>query len=149
MDVGRGETSADSIEVQYRQAQVLGLKGDKDKARHRFQDGLAFWQEKNDLHQQARVWQDLLYLSDGWEECQACIIPILSLIESLFQSERECIRYKNYILRLENIRDMLIDSYLKAYEHHSQEYLDKIVALMEKGGKIAEKFRRKRSPRRI
>jgi hypothetical protein len=126
--------------VQYRQAQVFGLMGDKDKARGLFQEVLAYWQGKNDLHQQARVWQDLLSLADGWEEGQACISPLLSLIESLFQSERECIRYKNDILRLENIRDMLIDAYLKAYEYHDQEYLDKIVELMEQGGKMAEKF---------
>ena len=49
-------------------------------------------------------------------------------------------RYKKDILRLENIRDMLIDAYLKAYEHHDQEYLDKIVALMEQSGKIADRF---------
>ena len=46
----------------------------------------------------------------------------------------------NDLLRLENIRDMLIDAYLKAYEYHDQEYLDRIVALMDQGGKIAEKF---------
>ena len=39
MKIGSGETSADSIEVQYRQAQVHGLNGDKDKdkALHLFQ----------------------------------------------------------------------------------------------------------------
>jgi len=142
MKIGSGETSADSIEVQYRQAQVHGLNGDKDKdkALHLFQEVLAYWQGKNDLHQQARVWQDLLSLAGGWEESQACISHLLSLIESLFQSENECMRYKKDILRLENIRDMLIDAYLKAYEHHDQEYLDKIVALMDQGGKIADRF---------
>ena len=142
MNIGSGETSADSIEVQYRQAQVYGLNGDKDKdkALHLFQEVLAYWQGKNDLHQQARVWQDLLSLAGGWEESQACISHLLSIIKSLFQSEKECMRYKKDILRLENIRDMLIDAYLKAYEHHDQEYLDKIVALMEQSGKIADRF---------
>jgi hypothetical protein len=38
---------------------------------------------------------------------------------------------------------MLIDAYLKAYEHHDQEYLDRIAALTEQGGKMAEKFEEK------
>lgn len=141
MKVGREEVSADSIEVQYRQAQVYGLKGDKENARLLFREVLAYWRGKNDLHQQARIWQDLLSLADGWEEELECIRPLLSLVESIFQSEKECSRYENDILRLENIRDMLIDSYLKANEHHDREWLDKIVTLMEQGGRIAEKFR--------
>jgi hypothetical protein len=141
MEVGRGEVSADLIEVKYRQAQVYGLKGDKENARLLFQEVLTYWRAKNDLHQQARVWQDLLSMADGWVEELECIRPLLSLIESIFQSEKECSRYENDILRLEHIRDMLIDSYLKANEHHDQEWLDKIAALMEQGGRIAEKFR--------
>lgn len=35
---------------------------------------------------------------------------------------------------------MLIDAYMKAYENHDQESLDKIVALIEQGGKMAEEF---------
>jgi superfamily II helicase len=122
---------------------LLGLKGNKDEARSLFKEVLAYWGEKNDLHQQARLWQDLLSLADGWEECQECIHPLLSHIESLFQSEKECERYKNDLLRLENIRDMLIDAYLKAYEYHDQKYLDRIVELMDQGGIIAEKFEEK------
>jgi hypothetical protein len=101
---------------------------------------LAYWQSKNDLHQQARVWQDILSLADNWKDELECILPLLSLIESLFQLETERISYKNDILRLENIRDMLIDAYMKAYENHDQESLDKIVALIEQGGKMAEEF---------
>ena len=140
MDMGRGEPSADMTEVKYRQAQLLGLNGNKDEARSLFKEVLAYWEEKKDLHQQARIWQDLLSLADEWEENQESIRPLLALIESLLHSEKECERYKNDLLRLENIRDMLVDAYLKAYEYHDQEYLDRIVALMDQGGKIAEKF---------
>jgi hypothetical protein len=134
------ETSTDEIEVKYRQAQLYGLKGDKKNAGLLLQEVLAYWQSKNDLHQQARVWQDILSLADNWKDELECILPLLSLIESLFQLETERISYKNDILRLENIRDMLIDAYMKAYENHDQESLDKIVALIEQGGKMAEEF---------
>ncbi len=134
------ETSAEEIEVNYRQAQLYGLKGDKKNAGLLFQEVLAYWQEKNDLHQQARVWQDILSLADDWKEELGCIHPLLYIIESLFESKTERISYKNDILRLENIRDILIDAYLKAYEHHDPEFLDKIVALTEKGGEMAEEF---------
>ena len=143
MDTGLGEPSADLIEVKYRQAQLLGLKGERHEARSQLQDVLAYWEGKNDRHQQARVWQDLLSLADSWEENLVCIRPLLSLIESLFQSDKERKRYEHDLLRLENIRDMLIDAYLKAYEHHDQEYLDRIAALTEQGGKMAEKFEEK------
>jgi hypothetical protein len=140
MNLGSGEKSADSIEVQYRQAQICGLKGDKDKARSLFKEVLEYWQAKNDLHQQARIWRDLLFLAADWDGL-VCIRHLLSLIESIFQSEKECARYENDILRLENIRDMLIDAYLWALEYHAYEYLNKIAALMEQCGRIAEKFR--------
>ena len=140
MRISRGEPGADMIEVDYRQAQLFGLNGNNDEARRLFQEVLAYWKGKKDLHQQARVWRDLLSLTDDWDKDQECIQPLLALIESLLHSEKECRRYKNDLLRLENIRDMLIDAYLKAYEHKDQEYLRKIVALMEQGGKIAEKF---------
>ncbi|OPY45239.1 MAG: NAD-dependent deacetylase [Methanosaeta sp. PtaU1.Bin028] len=140
MNLGSGEVSAESIEVRYRQAQIYGLKGDIDKARSLFKEVLAYWQEKNDLHQQARIWQDLLLLAEDWE-FPICIRHLLSLIESIFQSEKECARYENDILRLENIRDMLIDAYLWSLEYNAYEYLDKIAVLMRQGGEIAEKFR--------
>ena len=135
---GPGESSANMIEVDYRQAQIFGLKGNKNEACKLFQRVLTYWEGKNDLHQQARVWQDLLSLADDWEEDKMCIRPLLVLIESIFQSDKERERYKSDLLLLENIRDMLIDAYLKAYEHKDQEHLSKIVSLMNQGRKIAE-----------
>jgi len=40
------EPSADLIEVKYRQAQVFGLKGNKDKANKLFQEVLEYWEKK-------------------------------------------------------------------------------------------------------
>ena len=140
MNIGSGEPSADMIEVEYRQAQVFGLKGEKDEARRLFQEVLVYWKGKNNQHQQARIWQDLLSLADNWTEDKECIRNLLLIIESLFKSEKEQKNYKNDLLRLENIRDMLIDAYLKAYEHKDRECLEKIVSLMDQGRRIAEEL---------
>lgn len=140
MSISGDEISADKNEIDYRQAQILGLKGNKEGARNLFQKVLEYWEGKNNLHQQARIWQDLLSLADSWEETSDCIQPLLTIIESLFGSEKERASYKNDLLRLENIRDMLIDAYIKAHDHKNQEYLRKIVTLMEQGRKIAEEL---------
>lgn len=44
------------------------------------------------------------------------------------------------LLRLENIRDMLIDAYMKAYEYKDSNLLDKIAKLMDNGKTIAEEL---------
>jgi len=132
------EPSRDMIEVDYRQAQLFGFKGNKIEACTLFRKVLIYWEKKNDLHQQARIWQDLLSLADDWEEDQDCLRHLLAIIRSLLQSENERKGYKNDLVRLENIRDMLIDAYVKAYEYKDLDCLSKIVALMDQGKKIAD-----------
>jgi hypothetical protein len=80
-------------------------------------------------------------LADGREEERACIDSLLILIESLLRSDEERKRYGNDLLKLENIRDMLGDAYVKAYEHEHHGYLSKIVALMDQGRMIAGEIR--------
>lgn len=135
---GSGEPTRDKIELRFRRAQLLGFKGETYKANKEFKKVLGYWAKKKDSHQQARVWQELLSLAENQEEIQNCLSNLLNIIESLFQSEDEQDKYKNDRLRLENIMDMLIDAYDKAYEINDQESLNRIINLGSQGEKIAK-----------
>ncbi|AKB54898.1 hypothetical protein MSBRM_1900 [Methanosarcina barkeri MS] len=136
--VGSGEPTRDKIELRFRRAQLLGFKKEIYKANKEFKKVLGYWAKKKESHQQARVWQDLLSLAENQEEIQNCLSNLLNIIESLFQSEDEQDKYKNDRLRLENIMDMLIDAYDKAYEISDRKSLNRIINLGSQGEKIAK-----------
>lgn len=144
---GSGEPTRDEIELRFRRAQLLGLKREIDKANMEFKKVLGYWVKKKDLHQQARIWQEFLSLARNKEEIQNCLFNLLNTIELLFQSKDEQDKYKidllrdkykNDLIRLENIMDMLIDAYDKAYEIKDQEYLNRIKTLALLGKEISE-----------
>ncbi|WP_440955390.1 SIR2 family protein [Methanosarcina sp. Mfa9] len=138
VETGIFEPIRDQIELDFRKAQFLGLKRDANKADLEFKKVLNYWEEKNDLHQQARIWQELLSLAEDQKEIQNCLSHLLNIIESLFQSNENEDTYRNDLLRLENIMDMLIDAYDKAYEIKDQEHLNRIKILALRGKEISE-----------
>ena len=58
----RKEPSGDEIELKFRRAHILGKLGEKDNAISSFKEVLLHWEKKNDFHQQARIWRELLDL---------------------------------------------------------------------------------------
>jgi hypothetical protein len=138
IETGSFEPSRDQIELKFRKAQLLGLKGEKDNAYFKFKEILNYWEVKTDLHQQALIWQELLSVAKDQKEIQNILSHLLNIIELLFQSKEEYNKYKNDSLRLENIMDMLIDAYDKAYEIEDQKHLNKIKTLALQGKEISE-----------
>lgn len=126
------------IELDFRKAQLMGLKKETDKANREFKKVLDYCEGKNDIHQQARIWQELLSLAKDLKEIKNCLSHLLNTIELLFQSKEEQDKYENDLLLFENIMDMLIDAYDKANEIKDQEYLNKIKKLMHRGEVISK-----------
>jgi len=131
------ELIGDKIELDFRKAQLLGLKGDKDEAIKHFRETLEKLNEKNE-NLQARIYQEILSLAKDQECVKKCLGDLLNVIESLLHNDEEIERYKNDLLCLEGIRDMLIDSYIKAYEIEDQEHLNRIKELMNRGKEITK-----------
>jgi hypothetical protein len=135
VNVESPELIGDKIELDFRKAQLLGLKGYNEEAVKHFTEILGKLNKKNE-NLQARIYQEILSLAKGKEYIKKCLDDLLTVIETLFHNDEEIERYKNDLLPLEGIRDMLIDSCIKAYEIEDQKHLSRIKELMNRGKEI-------------
>ena len=143
MELKKEVISADMKEIIYQEFKIKGLQGNKkDACTSLEKEVLKYWEERKDLHQQARIWQDLMKLAHDNDSEKNYFASLLSIISAIFEDiENGSDRYRNDILRFENIRDMLIDAYMIAHKNEDHTGRQSVVRLMKKGEDFAKKYR--------
>ena len=134
------ESGGDKIELDFRRAHILGKLEDRNKAISLFKEVLLHWEKKNDFHQQARIWQELLDLADNEVTIQECEYKLLDIVGVLLNSPDEHKRYSSDRIRLENHCQMLYDLSAAAHKTDDPDRILGIAHLAESGRRVAEKL---------
>jgi len=132
------EPSGDQIELDFRRAHILGKLGNRREARSGQKLVLSHWEKKNDKHQQARSWLELLDLAEDETMMRECIYKLVEIVGIILNSPEERMRYKKDRLRLENHWKMLNNASISARKIMDRDCLCKIAELSKLGQKIAE-----------
>jgi hypothetical protein len=138
VNIGSSESSGDKIELDFRQAHILGKLGYKEDARSGQKTVLSHWEDKNDKHQQARSWLELLDLAEDETMMRECAYKLVEIVGIILNSPEERMKYKKDRLRLENHWKMLNNANFAARKIMDRDCLCKIAELSKFGLKIAE-----------
>jgi hypothetical protein len=138
VNIGSSESSGDKIELDFRQAHILGKLGYKEDARSGQKTVLSHWEDKNDKHQQARSWLELLDLAEDETMMRECAYKLVEIVGIILNSPEERMRYKKDRLRLENHWKMLNNANFAARKIMDRDCFCKIAELSKFGQKIAE-----------
>lgn len=138
VNIGSSEPSGDRIELDFRRAHILGKLGYKEDARSGQKLVLSHWEKKNDKHQQARSWLELLDLAEDKTMMQECAYKLVEIVGIILNSPEERMRYNKDRLRLENHWKMLNNASTAARKIVDLDCLCKIAELSKFGQKIAE-----------
>ncbi|VVB69325.1 SIR2-like domain protein [uncultured archaeon] len=136
--IGSSEPSGDQIELDFRRAHILGKLGYKEEARSCQKRVLSHWENKNDKHQQARCWLELLDLAENKTMMRECTYKLVEIVGNILNSPEERMRYNKDRLRLENHWKVLHNAGVAARKIEDPDCLCKIAELSELGRKIAE-----------
>jgi len=138
VNIGSIEPSGDQIELDFRRAHILGKLGNREDARNGHKLVLSHWEDKNDKHQQARSWLELLDLAEDETMMRECSYKLVEIVGIIFNSPEERARYKKDRLRLDNHWKMLNNASIAARRIMDRDCLCKIAELSILGQKIAE-----------
>lgn len=138
VNIGSIEPSGDQIELDFRRAHILGKLGNKKDAHNGHKLVLSHWEDKNDKHQQARSWLELLGLAEDETMMRECSYKLVEIVGIIFNSPEERKRHKKDRLRLENHWKMLNNASIAARKIADRDCLCKIAELSTLGQKIAE-----------
>ena len=138
VNIGSSEPSGDQIELDFRRAHIQGKLENKRDARSGQKLVLSHWEKKNDKHQQARSWLELLDLAEDEMMIRECSYKLVEIVGIILNSPEERMRYKKDRLRLENHWKMLNSASIAARRIMDRDCLCKIAELSEFGQKIAE-----------
>jgi len=134
------EPSGDQIELCYRRACILSKLGKTDEACSLFKTVLSHWEAKNDKHQQARIWQELLEIEKDEVMIQECTNKLLGIVSDILHSPEERKRYFKDRLRLQNHYEMLYKISVAARRTEDRDCLCRIADLAELGQIISEEL---------